>query len=139
MARRALVVWLAIVAVESLHGVARELWIAPLVGDLRARQLAVLTGSALVVAVATACSRWLGARRGTELAAVGVAWVASTIAFELALGRLVLGLPWERLTEDYDPRRGGLLAFGMLVLALAPWLGTRLRGPSRTRRGPDAS
>lgn len=137
MARRAFVVWVAIVAVESLHGIARELWIAPIVGDLRARELAVLTGSVLVVAVATACSRWLGARGGAELAAVGAAWVAATIAFELALGRLVLGLPWERLTEDYDPRRGGLLAFGMLVLALAPWLGTRLRGPLRKKRDPS--
>jgi hypothetical protein len=29
--------------------------------------------------------------------------VVLTVLFEVGLGRLVLGLPWDRITEDYDP------------------------------------
>ena len=127
MGLRALVVWLAIIAAESLHGALREAFLAPALGDLRTRQLSVATGALLILAIATACSRWLRAEAPRAQLAVGALWVALTIAFELTLGRRVLHYDWARLTQDYDPRRGGFLALGMTVLALAPWLAARLR------------
>lgn len=127
MTRRALAVWLAIVAAESAHGVLRQLWLAPRLGDLRARQLSVATGALLILAIATASARWLRAETARAQLAVGALWVALTVAFELALGRLVLQYDWARITEDYDPRRGGFLALGMVVLALAPRIGAALR------------
>ncbi|MBM4384753.1 MAG: hypothetical protein FJ091_15480 [Deltaproteobacteria bacterium] len=127
MWRRALALWLAIIAAESAHGTLREWLLRPALGDLRARQLSVVTGALVILAVATLGSRWLAARRAREQLQVGASWVALTIAFEVALGRLVLGYEWQRITEDYDPRRGGYLALGMLVLALAPWIAARLR------------
>jgi hypothetical protein len=127
MWRRALALWLAIIAAESVHGALREWLLRPALGDLRARQLSVTTGALVILAVAALGSRWLAARSVRAQLRVGAAWVALTIAFEVALGRLVLGYGWSRITEDYDPRRGGLLALGMIVLALAPWIAARLR------------
>jgi hypothetical protein len=49
---RALVVWLLIVAAEVVHGIARALWLEPRVGDFRARQIGVFTGSAMILAIA---------------------------------------------------------------------------------------
>ncbi len=127
MTARALGVWLAIIAAESVHGVLRQLYLAPRVGDLRARQLSVATGALLIVAIATASARWLRAETPRAQHAIGALWVALTIAFEVALGRLVFHYDWARIGQDYDPRRGGLLALGMVVLALAPRIGSALR------------
>jgi hypothetical protein len=45
---RALLVWLIIIAVETCHGIARALFIVPLTGDFRARQIGVFIGALLV-------------------------------------------------------------------------------------------
>jgi hypothetical protein len=50
-----------------------------------------------------------------------------TLAFEIGLGR-ASGLSWDRITSDFDPRRGGLLTFGMLVILVAPRLVAPRRG-----------
>jgi hypothetical protein len=120
MLLRALALWLAIIALETLHGIARVALLEPLVGDFRARQLAVLTGSLLILTVAWFGVRWLRPASTRQALAVGALWVALTVAFELALGRLVMELPWERLAQDYDLSRGGLLGLGLMVMLLAP-------------------
>jgi hypothetical protein len=125
--RRALVVWFVIILAETVHGVLRQLFLVPIVGDLRARQIGVLVGSLIILAVALLFSRWLGARTLRAQLLVGSAWVALTLAFELALGA-ALGLSLQRLLEDYDFSRGGLMVLGMLVMLLAPAVAARLRG-----------
>ena len=54
---RGVVVWCGIIIVEVFHGIARTLFLAPLVGDFRARQIAVFTGSILILIVATIVHR----------------------------------------------------------------------------------
>jgi hypothetical protein len=119
--QRALVVWLVIILAESVHGVARQLFLMPLVGDLPARQIGVVLGSLLIFAIAWVFSRWLGARTTREQLGVGSAWVALTVAFELALGA-TLGLSPQRMLQDYDPTQGGFMVFGLLFMLLAPVL-----------------
>lgn len=124
--RRTLAVWLVIIAAEAVHGVLRELFLTPLVGDLRARQVGVAVGSLIILAIAWAFSRWLGARTVRGQLGVGLLWVVLTIAFEAGLGTL-LGLSAERLLTDYDVRAGGFMAFGLAVMLLSPWIAARLR------------
>ncbi len=125
MLLRSLLVWLAIIAIETLHGIARVAWLEPLVGDFRARQLAVLTGSLLILTVAWFGVRWMRPVSTRQALGIGALWVGLTIGFELALGRLVMKLPWERLAEDYDLSRGGLLGLGLVAMLLAPWFAAR--------------
>lgn len=125
---RGVVAWGLIALVETLHGTVRAVWLAPQVGDLASRQIGVLTGSVLILAVAWLTTRWIGAPSARARWAVGALWVALMLAFELGLGR-ALGVPWERLWADYDLRQGGLMGFGLLVLLVAPILAARLRGP----------
>jgi hypothetical protein len=125
--RRALVVWLVIILAETVHGVLRQLFLVPIVGDLHARQIGVLVGSLIILAVALMFSPWLGARTLREQLVVGSAWVALTVVFELALGA-VLGLSLQRMLEDYDFSRGGFMAFGLLFMLCAPLAAARLRG-----------
>jgi hypothetical protein len=49
-------------------------------------------------------------------------------AFDLAIGRWVLRRRGARLLDDFDPRTGNLLVFGLLVLALLPLVVIRLQG-----------
>ena len=119
---RAFLVWLVIIATETVHGILRGVLLVPIVGDLPARQIGVLIGSLLIFAVAYLFIRWIAARTKLQFLAVGLLWVVLTILFEFGLGWLVLGLPWGRLTEDYDVTRGGFMGVGLLFMAAAPWL-----------------
>ena len=127
--RRALLVWMVIMLVETMHGLARELFIAPALGDLRARQLGVLIGSILVLLIAWLTARWLGARERRAQLQVGVFWVMLTLVFEMLLGRAI-GLSWERILSDYNPARGGFMLAGLAVMFFAPLLAAKLRGAS---------
>ena len=124
---RAFVVWLVLIGVEIAHGVARALWLVPIAGDFRARQIGVLTGSILNFAVAALFIGWI--RPGSARAAwqVGIAWLALTVAFEVLFGRLVARASWSRIGSDYDLLHGGLLPFGLLLLTLAPLLTAKWR------------
>jgi hypothetical protein len=63
-----------------------------------------------------------------RLLGVGLLWAVLTVLFEVGLGRLVLGLPWDRISADYDRSRGGFLVLGLLFMAVSPLLAARIRG-----------
>jgi hypothetical protein len=123
---RALAAWLLIVAAESVHGTIRQLWVAPAIGDIPARQLGVLTGSLIILAVACLTIRWIGARTMGEQLRIGLLWVVLIVAFEFALGTL-LGYSRERMLSDYNPAAGGLMGAGLLFMLWAPVLAARVR------------
>jgi len=117
---RGVVVWLIIIFVESLHGIARGLVLEPLIGDFRARQVAVFIGAALIVVITFVSVRWLKGSQMLDFLLVGLLWVMMTVGFEILLGRIVMGLSWERIASDYDLMHGGLMPLGLLVMLFAP-------------------
>lgn len=123
---RASLTWMLIIVVETVHGLVREIFIAPVLGDLRARQLGVLVGCVLVFVIAWLTARWLGARSRRIQLQVGAFWVSMTLVFEFALGR-AMGASWQRILEDYNPARGGFMILGMAFLFLAPMLAATWR------------
>lgn len=127
---RGLAVWGVIILAESLHGTARELWLKPLVGDFRARQIAFFTGMAMILTIAVCFVRWLRAESPAQLLHVGALWMGLTLLFEFALGLFVLGYSWARMWEDYNLLRGGLMGLGLLWLLFVPRLAARLRSAS---------
>jgi hypothetical protein len=124
---RAVGIWLTLVAVESIHGVMRRLFLEPPLGDLRARQVSVFTGAVLITLVFSFTLRWLGPQPVRRWWEFGLLWLALTLVFEIGLGRAI-GMSWDRIASDFDPRRGGLLAFGMLFILVAPRLLAQRRG-----------
>jgi hypothetical protein len=119
---RSIEVWLVISVVEVMHGVARTTLLSPLVGDFRARQIGVFTGSLLILSVTFLFRHWIGGVSARERLVTGAIWVLLTIVFEIVLGRAVLDLTWDRLLSDYDVARGGLMPFGLLLMLFAPLL-----------------
>jgi len=123
---RASLTWMLIILAETVHGMVREIFIAPVLGDLRARQLGVWVGCVLIFIIAWLTARWVGARSRRTQLAVGGLWVVLTLIFELALGR-ALGASWERILDDYNPARGGFMILGMAFMFLAPMLAAKWR------------
>jgi len=122
---RALLVWLVIAAAEVAQGILRVRFLNRQLGDHRARQLGVVTGSALILLIAWLSRDWIGARTRPEQWLVGGIWLTLMLAFDLTFGRLVFRFPWARIAADFDVRKGNFLALGMLVVLLAPLLVAR--------------
>jgi membrane-associated HD superfamily phosphohydrolase len=127
--RRVLLVWMLIMLLETLHGMAREIFIAPVLGDMRARQLGVLLGSVIVLAVALLTVHWMGAHSRRAQLWTGAFWVAMTVVFEIVLGRAT-GASWERIFSDCNPARGGFMIAGLVAMFLSPMLAAKLRRAS---------
>jgi len=123
---RASLVWMLIMLAETGHGVVREVFIAPVIGGLRARQLGVLIGCVLIFVIAWLTARWMGASTRRQQLQVGALWVILTLVFEFALAR-ALGMNWTRILADYNPARGGFMLFGLTFMFFAPWLTRKLR------------
>lgn len=127
MVARAIAVWLVLITVESINGIARTLLLVPWVGDFRARQIGVLIGSVSIQVIAYLLVPWICARDRKALMGVGVLWLGLTLAFELGFGHWVFGRTWERLGSDLDLAHGGLLPLGFVVLVFSPLMGVWLR------------
>lgn len=123
---RVLIVWLVIIIAETFHGILRTIFLQPLVGDFQARQISVFTGSLMILIITILFIRWIDAKTKKSLFTIGFMWVALTVLFELILGRVVMGLSWERIFEDYNMARGGLLPLGFVVLLLAPFIASKV-------------
>ena len=124
---RAFAVWIVIIVVESVHGTFRQLVVAPVIGDFTARRLAFFTGIALIFAIAVLFIRWIGTNEPKMLVLIGVVWAFLTILFEFVLGMFVLGYAWERMLEDYDLSRGGLMGIGIILLVFIPFASAKAR------------
>jgi hypothetical protein len=123
---RGFVAWLLIAVLETLHGIARTLWLTPLLGDALARQLAIVSAMAIVFIVALLTIRWIDARGARRKLIVGLQWLLLMVGFDVLLGRS-LGYSWERILGDFNPLAGGFLGLGMATMVIAPWLAGRVR------------
>lgn len=133
--RRSIAIWVLIIAVESLHGTLRQIFLAPVAGEFTARQISVFTGAALIFIVALFSIRWIDPPNGRQAIVIGSVWIILTISFEVGLGLFVFAYPIERILEDYDIIHGGLMGIGLLFMLFTPLAAARLRlgGQHRNR------
>ncbi len=124
---RALAIWFLIVIAESIHGVFRQRFITPLIGDMPARQVGVLIGSIIIFAITWMSIRWINASSFSEQFRVGLLWVVLIAIFEFGLGT-ALGYSLERMLSDYNMAEGGFMSLGLLFMLFAPALAARARG-----------
>lgn len=123
---RGFIVWVIIMVAEFLHGILRVLLLQPYLGDLRARQIAVFTGSIIIIAIATVFFRWIRAKGIQQLIVIGLLWLVLTLGFEILMGRFFLNYSWERIVSDFNLLNGGLLPIGLLVLTASPVVAARI-------------
>ena len=111
---------------ETLHGIARTVWIVPRLGKERALKLSALTGSALAFAVCWLLVPPLQLQGALAHLVLGGVLAAFMAAFDLVIGRYVMRKAWHKLWPDFNPATGNYLLYGLLFLCLAPLLVTWL-------------
>lgn len=125
---RYLLAWLPMIVIGILNGGLREMLFRKWLPELRAHQVSTVTGIVFFgLYIWFLTGRWPLAS-GAQAVAVGLLWLALTVAFEFLFGRYIGGHPWSRLLHDYDLRAGRLWPLVLLWLTIAPYLFYRLRG-----------
>ncbi len=119
---RALIIWALIAVLEMIHGILRAKLLTPKVGDLRSRQIGVFSGSIIFFVVTLLSFDWLGITTPHQAFLVGGLWLICMIIFEFSVGHFIFHFPWKWLLNDFNFFKGRFLAFGMLFLALSPYL-----------------
>jgi len=123
---RVLSLCLALASAEMLHGIARIRYLIPRVGKRRAQKISIVTGTLLAFAV---CSLFIPAMGlSTHFAAfsLGAFLAAFMAAFDIAVGRFLMKRRWALIAEDFDPRKGNYLIFGLAALVAIPYIVLRI-------------
>lgn len=129
--RRAVLVWLALLALAFANGAIRELVFIPSLGDVPAHAVSVVMLSLAIAAVSWSTISWMQPRSLAEAWRIGVLWLALTLAFELLAGHYLFGAPWRRLLADYNILRGRIWILVLMTTVSAPVIAARVRGLAR--------
>lgn len=127
LAGRSLLMWLVLLLAMMVNGTFRVLVLEPRLGEDLARQLACVSGAAILLVLTTPFVARLGGLGSRALFGIGAFWLALTVAFEFLFGRYASGASWESLLADYDLRRGRLWPLVLVTVLFAPWLASRGR------------
>lgn len=125
---KAAALWLAILALATANGIAREKILVAALGPFAAQVASGIVLSACIFLVALAAAPWYGRLASAQWLEVGVLWLALTLVFEFGFGHLVLHKTWTELFEAYTFKGGDIWPLVLLVSLLAPWLTAKLRG-----------
>jgi len=119
--------WIPLLILAILNGVLREAGYRRFMSELAAHQLSTLT-----LIILSGCYLWLLTLRwrietAGQALAIGVMWLALTLAFEFVFGHFVMGHPWQRLFHDYNLLQGRVWALFLVWIAIAPYLVNKLQ------------
>lgn len=128
---RGIIIWLLLIAAEIVHGVLRGIFLQPWVGQFRANQIGVFTGSAIILCLAYYTVRWIGVKTRTQALLIGAIWLVLTVAFEILFGIFVMRLSWQQLAVSYNLLEGGLMPLGLLLLLFSPLIALKFRQPPK--------
>lgn len=117
--------WLVLLALAMLNGVARVALSQPRLGQERARQVHTVLLALVALGLAVPFVRAQGVAQAGPLWGLGAAWAGLTVAFECAMGR-ARGLPWSEIFADWNLARGRLWPLFLLFLTATPWCAARL-------------
>jgi hypothetical protein len=118
--------------VETLHGIARTVVLAPKVGKALAIKLSVATGTLLAFGLCYVFVPAIGAVGAGEHLLLGLGLAVFMAAFDIAIGKFVMRFKWARIWQDFNPRSGNYLSIGLVLLAFIPAAVWWLRGASAT-------
>jgi hypothetical protein len=123
--RRWLAAWVGGAAIGMGNGVVREVIYGKRLGEPGANRLSALTAIVALALYFRALQRRWPLQDGVEASQVGAAWLALTVCFECAFGRLVAKKSWRELADEYDIRKGRLWPLVLALIALGPEIARR--------------
>lgn len=118
---------LLLASVETLHGIARTIFVVPKIGNKRAKQYSVISGTLLAFAVCYIMVPWLDINVEYQLLLVGIVLAVFMASFDIILARFVVKLKWKIIINDFNPVKGNYLIFGLIVLIIIPYVVMKLK------------
>ena len=125
---KALVLWLAILALAIANGLLREKILIPRLGSTTGLVSSGILLSAGILLVAWAGAPWYGSLTSWQWMLVGAFWLGLTLMFEFGFGRLVQHKTWGEMLEAYTFKDGNIWPLVLLVTLVAPWLVAKIKG-----------
>jgi hypothetical protein len=119
---RVLCLCVALAGTETLHGIARTIYLAPKVGTRLATKLSIVSGSLLAFAVCYLLVPSMRVTKPTSLLTMGLTAACFMAVFDIAMGRLLLQRSWTKALSDLNPSTGNYLFFGLSLLVFYPLL-----------------
>ena len=125
--RRYVLAWIVMLAIAVANGALRQATFGTVLPELRAHQLSTLIGSVLIGAfIWFVMQRWPASSSRAAIA-IGLLWLALTIAFECFMDLVLLQRPLTQVLADYNVFAGRVWVLFLLWLTVAPWLFFRVR------------
>jgi hypothetical protein len=124
---KAAALWCLFVLVAIANAGARDNLFVRRLGRA-ALPLSGLTLSAAILALTWLAWPWFGPMTPSQARAVGGAWAAVTVVFEVVFACGLLRQPWPQVAGILHVQRGNLWLLVIAATALAPTLAARLRG-----------
>ncbi len=119
--------WLGLAVLAILNGTVREKGYGRRMPELAAHQLSTAFGIVLFGVYTWVLTGVRPIETPGLALGIGAAWLAMTVAFEVVMGRFVMGHPWRRLLADYHLHRGRVWVLLLVWIAVSPYLFQRLR------------
>ncbi len=119
--------WFPMVAIAIANGVVREAWYGKYLSELAAHQISTLIAVILFGVYIWFVVRIWRPASAVQAIAVGLLWLATTVAFEFLFGHYVVGHSWERLLHDYNLLAGRVWLLVLVWVTVAPYLFFRIR------------
>ncbi|MCZ7653890.1 MAG: hypothetical protein M5R42_05735 [Rhodocyclaceae bacterium] len=109
---RIIALCVVLASVETLHGIARTMLLAPAVGKTLSLRLGVVTGTLLAFAVCYYLVPTVGLNGLVPHLCLGLVVAAFMAAFDVAIGKFVMRFKWPRILQDFNPASGNYLSVG---------------------------
>ena len=119
-------VWILFLIVAILNGGLRERFIEKHLSELAAHQFSTLLLSIAIFTITAVFIKHKGIKKNKQLLAIGVFWVAMTVAFEFLFFHYVSGKPWTALLADYNIFKGRLFSVVVFTTMFSPLIASRL-------------
>jgi len=120
--------WPAFIPIAIINGLFREKFLVQLFGIRRALPLSGFSCAILFFLLVYISLPWLGSLTLRQSLLIGLSWLVMTIQFELLFGRIITRRPWMDLLQAYNLLTGNLRILVLLIVAISPFLVTKLRG-----------
>ncbi|MBK9441704.1 MAG: hypothetical protein IPN53_10450 [Comamonadaceae bacterium] len=91
-----------------------------------AQQISIVTGTLLAFAVCYFFIPSMGLSTLSSALALGAFLATFMASFDIAVGRLLMKRRWALIAEDFDPRKGNYLIFGLASLVVIPYIVLRV-------------
>ena len=115
-------------SVETLHGIVRTIFVVPKIGNKRAKQYSIISGTLLAFAVCYIMVPWLDINVEYQLILIGLVLAVFMATFDIMLAKFVVKLKWESIINDFNPAKGNYLIFGLILLIIIPYVVMKLKG-----------